>query len=263
MHDGSIKMPAAGGATGPAGDHVLDDYFMAPGVVRVWFADLTALSVHKAAMRDLLSDDEVERADRFMMERLTDRFILRRGLLRLLLGRCTGRDPAGLVFDYGTHGKPSLPGGPAFNLSDSEDSLAIAVAAEGRIGVDIERLRPIESADGIADRFFHGTERAALGALGAVQRDEGFLLAWTRKEAFIKAAGVGLSMPLDQFAVEVAPGALPALLEIGEDLRGDVGVPADWSLFDRRVLPGTIAAVAAHGTGWTVETRVMDAGFVR
>ncbi|CAO3439445.1 4'-phosphopantetheinyl transferase family protein [Azospirillum endophyticum] len=250
MHDESATVPTGGCA---------DDYVLAPGVIRVWFADLAGLSAHRGAMRALLSDDELERADRFLMERLTDRFILRRGLLRLLLGRCTGRDPAGLAFDYGTHGKPTLSGGPSFNLSDSEDSLAIAVAAEGRIGVDIERLRPIESADGIADRFFHAAECAALWALGPERRDEGFLLAWTRKEAFIKAAGVGLSMPLDQFAVEVTPGAPPALLEIGESLRGEVGVPADWSLFDRRVLPGTIAAVAAHGTGWTVETRVMDA----
>ncbi|MBY6261898.1 4'-phosphopantetheinyl transferase superfamily protein [Azospirillum sp. 412522] len=253
MHDESITRPVGGRA---------GDYILPPGVVRVWFADLTGLSAHKGAMRALLSEDETERADRFLMERLTDRFILRRGLLRLLLGYCTGRDPAGLVFDYGTHGKPSLSCGPSFNLSDSEDSLAIAVAAEGRIGVDIERLRPIESADGIADRFFHAAERAALQALGPERRDEGFLLAWTRKEAFIKAAGVGLSMPLDRFAVEVTPEAPPALLEIGEELRSDVGGPADWSLFDRRALPGTIAAIAAHGTGWTVETRVIDAGFV-
>ncbi|CAO3410709.1 4'-phosphopantetheinyl transferase family protein [Azospirillum largimobile] len=253
MHDASITAPSGGRA---------DDYVLRPGVVSVWFADLAGLSALKGAMRPLLSADELERADRFLMERLTDRFVLRRGLLRLLLGRFTGRDPAALVFDYGTHGKPALPGGPSFNLSDSEDSLAIAVAAEGRIGVDIERLRPIESADGIADRFFHTAERAALQALPPDRRDEGFLLAWTRKEAFIKAAGVGLSMPLDQFAVEVTPGAPPALLEIGEGLRGDVGRPADWSLFDRRVLPGTVAAIAAHGTGWTVETRVMDMGFV-
>ncbi|AWU97094.1 4'-phosphopantetheinyl transferase family protein [Azospirillum ramasamyi] len=253
MHDAIIAEPPGGRA---------GDYVPRPGTVRVWFADLSGLAAHKAAFRALLSADEVERADRFVMERLTDRFVLRRGLLRLLLGRCTGRDPAGLVFDYGTHGKPALPGGPAFNLSDSEDSLAIAVAAEGRIGVDIERLRPIESADGIADRFFHAAERSALQRLAPDRRDEGFLLAWTRKEAFIKAAGVGLSMPLDEFAVEVTPGAPPALLEIGEGLRGEVGVPGDWSLFDCRVLPDTVAAIAAHGTGWTVETRVMDEGFV-
>lgn len=259
MHDGAVAQEPGGTA---GHDPTAEDYVLGPGVVRVWFADLTGLSAHRGALRALLSADEIERADRFLMERLTDRFVLRRGLLRLLLGRCTGRDPAGLRFDYGAHGKPSLAGGPAFNLSDSEDSLAIVVAAEGRIGIDIERLRPIESAEGIADRFFHAVERAALRALPAGQGDEGFLLAWTRKEAFIKAAGVGLSMPLDQFAVEVTPGAAPALLEIGSELRADVGVPADWSLFDRRVLPGTVAAIAAHGMGWTVETRVMGPGFV-
>lgn len=238
-----------------------DDRAIPPGVIRVWFADLTGFAGRRDAMRALLSADEIERADRFLMERLTDRFILRRGLLRVLLGRLTGQDPAGLRFDYGSHGKPELAGGPAFNLADSEDALAIAVAAEGVVGVDIERLRPMESAEGIADRFFHAAERAALQALPADRHDEGFLLAWTRKEAFIKAAGVGLSMPLDRFAVSVTPDDPPAMLAIDEGLRADVGTAAEWSLFDRRILPGTIAAVAARGTGWTVETRVMDAAF--
>ncbi|PWC39874.1 4-phosphopantetheinyl transferase [Azospirillum sp. TSO35-2] len=248
---------ATGGTAGP-----IDDFIIPPGVIRVWFADLTGFAAHRAALRALLAEDELDRAGRFLMERLTDRFILRRGLLRLLLGRCTGRDPASLRFDYGTHGKPSLPGGPSFNLADSEDSLAIAVAVDGLVGADIERLRPIESAEGIAERFFHASERAALQALPPDQGDEGFLLAWTRKEAFIKAAGVGLSMPLDRFAVAVTPGEPPAVLAIDDRLRADVGTPDGWSLFDRRVLPGTIAAVAARGTGWTVETRVMEAGFL-
>ncbi|RJF79689.1 4'-phosphopantetheinyl transferase superfamily protein [Azospirillum cavernae] len=236
-----------------------DGYGLPAGVIRVWFADLRALSGRLPELRALLTHDEIERAQRFTMERLTNRFILRRGLLRVLLGRCTGQAPGGLRFDYGSHGKPSLVGGgPAFNLADSEDSVAIAVAAEGRIGVDIERLRDIESADGISDRFFHPTECAALHALPPDQRNEGFLLGWTRKEAFIKAAGVGLSMPLDQFAVTVTPGLPVAVQAIDEALRADAGTPDDWSLFDRRVLPETIAAVAARGVGWTVETQMVD-----
>ncbi|MBP2232020.1 4'-phosphopantetheinyl transferase [Azospirillum agricola] len=238
-------------------DEAYGGYDLPPRTIRVWFADLRALDGRLAPLRALLSDDEIERAQRFTMERLTNRFILRRGLLRVLLGRCAGRAPESLRFDYGSHGKPSLPGGPSFNLADSEDSVAIAVAAEGRIGVDIERLREVESADGIADRFFHASENAALRALPPERRDEGFLLAWTRKEAFIKAAGIGLSMPLDQFAVSVTPDAPAAVLAVDEALRGDAGRPEDWSLFDRRVLPDTVAAVAAHGTGWTVETRLV------
>ncbi len=238
-----------------------DGYGLPAGVIRVWFADLRALGGRLADLRAVLSQDEIDRAERFTMERLTNRFILRRGLLRVLLGRCTGREPAGLRFDYGVHGKPALAGGgPSFNLADSEDSVAIALAADGRIGVDIERLRPIESADGISDRFFHPIECAALHALPPDQRNEGFLLGWTRKEAFIKAAGVGLSMPLDQFAVAVTPGDPVAVLAVDESLRGDAGSPDDWSLFDRRVLPDTIAAVAARGTGWRVDSRLVDDG---
>lgn len=238
-----------------------DGYGLPAGTIRVWFADLRALAGWLEPLRALLTADELERAERFTMERLTNRFILRRGLLRVLLGRCAGRAPESLRFDYGSHGKPELAGGPAFNLADSEDSVAIAVAAEGRIGVDIERLRDIDSADGIADRFFHADECAALHALPPERRDEGFLLAWTRKEAFIKAAGLGLSMPLDQFAVSVTPDEPVAVLAIDEALRGDAGRPGDWSLFDRRILPDTVTAVAARGTGWAVETRVVDETF--
>ncbi len=234
-----------------------DGYGLPAGTIRVWFADLRALGGRLERLRALLTPDEIDRAERFTMERLTNRFILRRGLLRVLLGRCAGQAPERLRFDYGSHGKPALAGGPSFNLADSEDSVAIAVAAEGRIGVDIERLRDIDSADGIADRFFHANECAALRALPPERRDEGFLLAWTRKEAFIKAAGLGLSMPLDQFAVAVTPGAPVAVLSIGPELRDAAGTAGDWSLFDHRVLPDTVAAVAAHGAGWTVQTHLV------
>ncbi|CAO3427790.1 4'-phosphopantetheinyl transferase family protein [Azospirillum doebereinerae] len=248
MHDG-----------GDHEDGEPDDGYRVPDrTIRVWFADLRSLGGRLESLRALLSDDERERAGRFAMERLSNRFVLRRGLLRVLLGRCAGRAPEGLRFDYGSHGKPSLPGGPSFNLADSDDVVAIGVTPAGGIGVDIERLRVIESADDIAERFFHASEHATLAALPPDRRDEGFLLAWTRKEAFIKAAGVGLSMPLDQFAVTVTPGGPVAVLSIDEPLRADVGTPEEWALFDRRILPGTIAAVAARGAGWMVETRMVE-----
>jgi len=239
------------------GDHD-DDYRVPDRTIRVWFADLRSLGGRLESLRALLSEDERERAGRFAMEKLTNRFILRRGLLRVLLGRCSGRAPDSLRFDHGSHGKPSLPGGPEFNLADSEDFVAIGVTPDGGIGVDIERLRAVESADDIAERFFHPSEHATLSALPPDQRDEGFLLAWTRKEAFIKAAGVGLSMPLDQFAVTVTPGGSVAVRSIDAALRAEVGNPEEWALFDRRVLPGTVAAVAARGAGWTVETRLVE-----
>ncbi|MCG5240730.1 4'-phosphopantetheinyl transferase family protein [Azospirillum doebereinerae] len=235
-----------------------EDYRVPDRTIRVWFADLRSLGGRLDALRALLSDDERDRAGRFAMEKLTNRFILRRGLLRALLGRCAGRAPEDLRFDYGSHGKPSLAGGPSFNLADSEDFVAIGVTPSGGIGVDIERLRMIESANDIAERFFHAGEHATLAALPPDRRDEGFLLAWTRKEAFIKAAGVGLSMPLDQFAVTVTPGGPVAVLSIDAALRAEVGAPEEWTLFDRRILPGTVAAVAARGSGWTVETRMVE-----
>lgn len=222
--------------------------------IHVWFADLTDLSGQLDAMFALLSADERERSGRFTMERLRHRFVLRRGLLRLLLGRCTGRPAADLRFEYGSHDKPGLVGGPAFNLADSEDSVVIAVAADGCIGADIERIRQIESADSLAERFFSPAEYAALRSLPGDIRNDAFLRCWVRKEAFVKAAGAGLSLPLDQFTVEVAPGRPAMVLEVDEALRPDVGSAVDWSLFDLSGLPDTTTAVAAQGTGWRLES---------
>lgn len=222
------------------------------GEIRVCHADLRTLAGRLEAWRPLLSPDEVERAARYKTAELRDRCVLRRGLLRVMLGRCTGRAPADLRFDYGPQGKPLLAGGPAFNLADSKDEVLLAVAPAVDLGVDIERMRTLPDADGIAERFFAPAERAAFAAVPEPLRAEAFLNAWTRKEAFIKATGAGLSMPLDKFAVELTPGRPPCLLSIDDSL--GAGRAEDWSLFDLRPTPETIAAVAVRGIGWQIVT---------
>ncbi len=235
------------------------------GEIQVWYADLRGLAHRLEAFRTLLSPDETARAARFATEELRSRCVLRRGLLRHLLGRALGCDPATPAFAYGPMGKPFLPGGPAFNLADCKDDVLIAIAPGGppggdaELGVDIERLRRVPDAAGIAERFFAPEERAAFAALPDAQRDEAFLNGWTRKEAFIKATGQGLSMPLDRFAVELAPGRPARLLSLDGAL--EAGRAADWSLFDLRPAPGLVAALAVRGDGWRPVLRPVAEAF--
>ncbi|MBP2316210.1 4'-phosphopantetheinyl transferase family protein [Azospirillum soli] len=233
---------------------------MKDGEIRVCHADLRTLTGQLEALRPLLSPDEAEHAARYKVAELRDRCVLRRGVLRLMLGRCVGRAPETLAFDYGPQGKPLLPGGPAFNLADCKDDvlMAVAPAADSGVdlGVDIERMRVLPDADGIAGRFFAPAERTAFAAVPEPLRAEAFLNAWTRKEAFIKATGAGLSMPLDQFAVELTPGRPARLLSIDDSL--GAGRAEDWSLFDLRRTPDTVAALAVRGTGWRIVTMPVD-----
>ncbi|QCO03511.1 4'-phosphopantetheinyl transferase family protein [Azospirillum argentinense] len=229
--------------------------------IQLCYADLHGLVHRLEAFRALLSPDEAARAARFATEELRTRCALRRGLLRHLLGRATGRDPASLAFAYGPMGKPSLPGGPAFNLADCKDHVLIAIAPHETVelGVDVERLRRLPDAAGIAERFFAPEERDAFAALPDALRDEAFLNGWTRKEAFIKATGQGLSTPLDRFAVELTPGRPARLLSLDGAL--EAGGATDWSLFDLRPAPGLIGALAVRGDGWHPVFRPLDAAF--
>ncbi|KAA0682453.1 4'-phosphopantetheinyl transferase superfamily protein [Roseomonas genomospecies 6] len=231
------------------------------GEIQLWYADLRGLAHRLEAFRALLSPDETARAARFATEELRIRCALRRGLLRHLLGQVLDRAPAGLAFSYGPMGKPSLPGGPAFNLADCKDHVLIAVAPGEAVelGVDIERLRSVPDAAGIAERFFAPAERAALAALPDALRDEGFLNGWTRKEAFIKATGQGLTTPLDRFAVELAPDRPVRLLSLDGAL--EAGDAADWSLFDLRPASGLVAALAVRGGGWRPVLRPVAEAF--
>lgn len=185
--------------------------------VDVWVVSLPAGMPQAQSLRPLLSDVEKQRAERFHRNSDGAGFIVAHAALRLILGRRLQADPGALLFETGSQGKPFLVRQPGaadirFNLSHSGDKAAIAVTRGRDVGVDIEHLVPRRSDLAVAKRFFSPAEIAALSGLSKAQRATGFFNCWTRKEAYIKARGEGLSIPLDSFDVSLAPGTPAALL---------------------------------------------------
>jgi 4'-phosphopantetheinyl transferase len=172
--------------------------------------------------------------------------------LRILLGRYVGTSPAEIRFQYESHGKPeiALPQdcrSLRFNVSNSGGLALIAVGSGRAIGVDIEKVRPLPDFLNIARRFFSAREVQAILAVGENQRQEAFFACWTRKEAFLKATGMGLSYPLSGFSVSVDPEGPAELCELGENGNG----AGNWSLTDVRPGEGFRGALAWAGGGHT------------
>ncbi|MGH7617367.1 MAG: 4'-phosphopantetheinyl transferase family protein, partial [Gemmatimonadaceae bacterium] len=208
-----------------------------------WRVPLRSLD-HRALL-PLLSADERARAERFMRDRDAEAFIVAHGTLRRVLARYLDAAPDTLAFITGPHGKPALASreGRAleFNLSHSGDLALIAVARAGPVGIDVEcRNRDVEHLR-LAEHFFSPAERTALRAL-ARELDsltEGFFNAWTRKEAYLKATGYGITRGLHHFDVSIAPGEPAALL--GDRL--DPSATDRWRLSELRPGAGFQAAL--------------------
>jgi 4'-phosphopantetheinyl transferase len=227
---------------------------LAPGDVHVWAACLDDLS--EDALGVPLSADERDRGGRFHFKRDRRRFVTARGLLRVLLGRYLDVDPAGLLFGYGPRGKPCLAerDEPRFNLSHS-GGLALLVFARGcELGVDIEQERPLPESADIARHYFSAREGAGLLSLREDERDAAFFRCWTRKEAFVKATGDGLSRPLDAFDVTLAPGEPARLLRVD----GEPEAVRRFRLEDLRPAPGFAGALAIDGETKRVVRRAWD-----
>ena len=193
----------------------------------------------------LLASDEHQRAARFHFDRDRDRFIAGRAMMRRILARCLGREPAALHFHYGPSAKPAIEGKLFFNFSNSDDLGALAVAPF-ELGIDIERVRAIE--EDVAGRFFASDEVACLRALPVEMQTEAFFNCWTRKEAYVKAIGDGLLLPLDRFSVTLAPDEPAALLRVGDD----PVEPGRWKLHHFIPAPGFVGAIAARHPKWRV-----------
>jgi 4'-phosphopantetheinyl transferase len=216
--------------------------------VHVWSAALTVGQDQLRRMAMLLDASERHRAGRYVHIRSREQYVIARGVLRILLGRYLDVAPTTVRFASGPQGKPLLVSGGRelhFNVSHSEGMALIAVTRRSQVGVDVERIRPCETYLDMADRFFTPGEAAALRSLPTDRSEEAFFHVWTRKEAFLKALGLGLSHGLERFEVSVLPNDPPRIKHID----GDPCAGAKWSLTHLTPAPGYVGALAVEGQG--------------
>ena len=228
----------------PSGEDVID----------VWRLDLAVTEQDWS----LLAPDEVERARRIVVERKRDQRASSRAHLRRILSLYVNVDPESLQFEYGEHGKPGLAEGPddpterrsparqrnpTFNLSHSQTVGLVGVTRDSRIGIDVEHAREVRDFSGLAQRFFSADESVALQGLPDAERPAAFYRAWTRKEAYVKALGTGLSFPSDGFTIEYTsdgPGRI-----VTTDMPGDD--PSVWRFADVDLGVGFAGAICFEG----------------
>lgn len=218
------------------------------GWVEVFAFALDPPEERLASLRDTLAAEERERAAKFVFAVHRSAFEACRGTVREILGAQLALPPTEVRFQYGPKGKPALLLDDAplvFSVAHSGDLGLLAITGasprERVLGVDVERVRPLDDAVAIAERFFSLAERAALRTLQPPALEAAFFTAWTRKEAFIKALGEGLSHPLADFDVTLLPDEPARLLRVA----GDDDAPARWRLIALDPAPGYAAALAA------------------
>ncbi len=226
---------------------------LASNEVHVWRAVLELEAARVRSLRHTLSAEEQARAERFYFHQDRKHFVVAHGLLRAILGQYLKIEPSQLQYCYNPYGKPSLKRTSSrealrFNMSHSHGLALYAVTCGRELGVDLERLCPNLADEQIAERFFSPREVAALRALPTNMRQEGFFTCWTRKEAFVKAKGEGLTLRLDQFDVSLVPGEPAALLSTS-----DPQETSRWSLKELAPKAGYVGALAVEGHDWRIK----------
>jgi 4'-phosphopantetheinyl transferase len=227
------------------------DMYLLEGDVHVWRVRLDEASARVRQYMEILSAEERAKAERFRFARHCRRYIVSHAILRIILGRFyLNVDPHKLEFGQGEHGKPHVANHfPErklyFNLATSHELALYALTRSDEIGVDVEFQRELRDAEEIAARYFAVGEIAALRSLPGETKPEGFYNCWTRKEAFIKAVGKGLSFPLDQFEVSLAPGESARIISI----EGDADQAKHWTLKSLNPGQGYFAALAVRKLG--------------
>jgi 4'-phosphopantetheinyl transferase len=228
-----------------------DNLSLPENEVHVWLASLEQPEAAMLQLNQTLSHDELVRAGKFHFEKDRDYYMAARGLLRTLLGRYLDMQPAQLQFAYNEYGKPSLSTSLQgkflnFNLSHSHNLAIFAFSYVGSVGVDIEYMRADVAVEQVAGVSFSPREQALLLALPIEERRHAFYTCWTRKEAYIKGRGKGLSLEPNLFDVAFLPGEPAALLASREDPRE----PARWTLQALEPGAGYAGALAVEGQGW-------------
>jgi 4'-phosphopantetheinyl transferase len=219
--------------------------------VHVWAVWLKAPPEVNRSYRRLLSPDEITRADRFVFEHLTRSHELSHGALRLLLAHFLKCKPGDVAFRFGPRGKPMLQSDSRarFNMAHSGSLALYAITVDCEIGVDVEELRDIPEMEQVASHYFSKAEAAQLLSIGpGLAAREAFFRCWTRKEAYIKAIGDGLYLPLDQFQVTLESDAPPRFIHIGNDS----ATAAEWTLQHLDPAPNYVGALAYHAAPRTI-----------
>jgi 4'-phosphopantetheinyl transferase len=190
------------------------DFKHLKNAIQIWTLCLPDHRNDMDLCRNLLTDEEIRRASKFVKPSDAEGFTLGRGLLRRILANCLSTDPAGLKLNRNAQGKPFLEGGELeFNVSHSRDRLLIAVTAGRAVGVDIEFRRGGLNMESIARRWFTPEEQAFFQTME--NPEEGFFEIWAKKEAYVKALGMGIYKELNSFAVPL--GGEPFFPTLGKD----------------------------------------------
>jgi len=225
--------------------------------VHVWSLSLDLPQAELRRLESLISTEETARAERFAFPLDRRRYVAAHGLLRLVLSGYLGTGPDAIAFRSNGDGKPRLahPERLRFNLSHSGVLGLLAVSANREVGIDVEEIRDLEDIEDLAKTCFSPVEQAAFAAVPAVQRSWALFAGWTRKEAFLKALGEGLSRPLDSFDVSLAPGEPARLLRV----EGAPSAPASYAIRSLEPAPGYVGALVVDGIQMTLRWRRWDA----
>lgn len=240
--------------------HQLTQLHLPVGGLHLWASRLDQESDKISKMIGSLSEAECHRADRFHFEVDRRRFVVSHAFLRRVLAAYLGGTPSEIEFEIEPQGKPVLaaPAGSSrleFNLAHSGEFAVVGVAWQ-QLGVDIEITRDLEECETVAKRFFSSREYEALLALPSQERNQAFFRCWTRKEAFIKAVGQGLTFPLSSFDVTLAAGIPAAILHFEHGSRD----ARDWNLLDLKLADGVVGAAALPFSPATVKAGVLTTG---
>jgi 4'-phosphopantetheinyl transferase len=229
--------------------------------VYLYEVDLASAPTELGELLKLLDDRELAQAQRFATPELKRKYVVSHGSVRLALGRYLDVLPSDVRFVEAPHGKPQLDPCHAsevqFNLSHSGEKCLIAISAGSPVGVDVERLRPLEDWREIAQRFFSEREYQRLLALPVGLVNVAFFATWSRKEAYIKALGLGLALDLSAFEVEVDPRTEARLVWTRDAAEG----PTRWAMRDISVGPHYRAALAVRGQHCNVVRMEADFDF--
>ena len=217
-------------------------------VVHIWQANLEPDINGWEKLTSMLSDDEQAKASSFHFEKHKRRYTVGRSILRTLLGGYLNCSPTAINFTYNNYGKPSLKDNPTelqFNVSRTDEIMLCAFVLKSDIGIDIEAIKPNIDCISISQHVFSAQERNTLQGLEGKELNSAFFRIWSRKEAYIKARGVGLSHPLQKFSV-----SMDKTLPVPIEHQSRTNKTKRWRLYDIAVENNYSAAIAIEASKW-------------